>query len=155
MPQIQTDSFGLLDYAEDAVLEFPVGLPAFEDQTRFVLIERPHLAPLVFLQSLRLPDLAFLTLPVQAVDAAYRLQIPVEDRELLGFSADQPAPALGRELLCLVVVTVPPDGPSTVNLMAPVIINLATRHGAQVLQPEAGYSHQHPLFQAAEEQPCS
>lgn len=154
MPHLETTQFGRLDYSEDAVLEFPAGLPAFEDQTRFVLVEQPESAPAVFLQSLRRPELSFLTLPVRAVDPAYALEIPPEERAGLGFPEQGPPPVVGRELLCLVIVAAPAGAAPTANLMAPVVVSLAHRRGAQVLQPPARYSHQHPLLPPAQEPPC-
>jgi flagellar assembly factor FliW len=154
MPQTPTASFGLLEYAEDAVVEFPGGLPAFEDQRRFVLIERPDLAPLVFLQSLDRHDLALPAVPMAMVAPDYPLELSDEDRALLGLAGDAPVEKAG--LLCLAVVTFKRDEPPTVNLMAPVVVNLALRRAVQAIQTAAGYSHAHPLFRPEEEQnPCS
>jgi flagellar assembly factor FliW len=153
MPQIDTAAFGRLDYADDAVLDFPSGLPAFEDQTRFVLIERPDLAPLVFLQSLARPDLAFPALPVAAVAPDYQLEIADEDRTLLGLPGQETAADAG--LLCLAIVTLSGQTPPTVNLMAPVVVNSALRRAVQVVQTTPRYSHQHPLFAREDAPPCS
>jgi flagellar assembly factor FliW len=54
MPSVDTKYFGSLEYREESVYEFPHGLPAFENETMFVLIEQPENRPLVFLQSLRI-----------------------------------------------------------------------------------------------------
>ena len=153
MPWIETASFGRLDYSEDAILEFPAGLPAFEDQTRFVLIERSDLAPLVFLQSLALPDLAFPALPVAIVAPGYEIDIPEEDRALLGLAG--PPDAAGAGLLYLAVVTLSGEAPATVNLMAPVVVNSALRRAVQVIQTALRYSHRHPLFVPQDAPPCS
>ena len=153
MSSIETASFGRLDYSEDAILEFPAGLPAFEDQTRFVLIERSDLAPLVFLQSLTRQDLAFPALPVAAVVPGYDLDIPEEDRALLGLTG--PPDAAAANLLYLAVVTISAEAPATVNLMAPVVVNSALRRAVQVIQTAPRYSHQHPLFVPQESPPCS
>jgi flagellar assembly factor FliW len=153
MPEIDTAAFGRLDYADDAILEFPAGLPAFEDQTRFVLIERPDVAPLVFLQSLARSDLAFPALPVAAVSPDYQLDIPDEDRALLGLpGADGGDP---ENLLCLAIVTLSGQAPPTVNLAAPVVVNLARRRAVQIVQATPRYSHQHPLFAPEDAPSCS
>jgi flagellar assembly factor FliW len=155
MLRIDTAHFGPLDCSEDSVIEFPAGLPAFEDQTRFVLVEQPESAPLVFIQSLARPDLVFPALPVQVISPDYRLEMPAEDRALLGFAEQSPPPLPGRDLLCLAIVTAPAGAPPTANLLAPVVINLTTRRAVQVIQADAAYSHQFPLFQTAEPTPCS
>ena len=52
MPAIQTKYFGNIEYPQDSRLHFASGLPGFEDQRWFVLLERPDMHPLSFLQSL-------------------------------------------------------------------------------------------------------
>ena len=143
MAEILTRQFGPLDYEESAVVEFPSGLPGFESHRRFVLIERPALAPLVFLQSLS-GELCFPSAPVKAIDPNYELAMTPEDAHLLGcqeFSA----------LVCLAIVTAPEDGPLTANLLAPVVIDSRTRRGVQAVRMDSRYSHRH----AVGETPCS
>jgi len=148
--QTPTKYFGTLSYEADAVLEFPDGLPGFEGLRRFVSVEMPEQRPLVFLQSLDDPEVCFLTLPARSVEAGYRLEMSAADRELLGF---QRRPRIGREALCLIIITVDAQKISA-NLLAPLVINLANRRGVQAILAESGYSHQHVL--AEEEAPvCS
>jgi flagellar assembly factor FliW len=59
MPLVQTRRFGPLEYADSSVLSFVSGPPGFVDQTRFTLVERPELAPVVLLQSLDSAELCF------------------------------------------------------------------------------------------------
>jgi flagellar assembly factor FliW len=152
MPTIDTQHFGILEYQPEALIEFAAGLYAFEDQTEFVVVEQPATAPIVFLQSVRAPELSFMTLPVQVIDHGYRVALSEEDVQALGFPAGY-GPELGRDLLCLVLVTAAPGVPATCNLLAPIVINHASRRGLQVIQFDSGYSHQHPI--AALESACS
>ena len=146
MPRLHTTHFGTLDYEESGVLLFEQGLPAFESEREFVVVERPESAPVVFLQSLRNPELVFVTLPVQTVDPGYVPAIAHEDLEALGLDPTR-QPEEGREALLLLIVTIGDGGApeATANLMAPVVINLATRRALQALQPSSGYSARHPL----------
>jgi len=139
-----------LEYGAEAVLSFPAGLYAFEDQKEFLLIEQPDSAPIVFLQSLREPGLSFVMLPVQVVDPAYRLALTEEEVRALGFPEGY-VPQLGRDITCLVLLTVGRD--TTCNLLAPIVINHASRRGVQFIQFDSGYSHQHPLV-AVEAECC-
>lgn len=152
MTSFQTSNFGTVSYESGAVLDFPRGLPAFEGHHRFLALQYPHAHPLVFLQSLEDPALCFITLPVLAVDSAYRLQVSEEDLLLLGLPAgDQPR--IGEEVLCLAIVSIQEGGP-TVNLLAPIVVNLKSLQGLQAIAPESSYSHQRALI--AEESPvCS
>lgn len=144
MAVAETAHFGAIDYAEESVVEFPQGIPAFETERRFLLIQRESSAPVVFLQSLQHPDLLFLTLPVRIVEPAYSGCIASEDLDRLGLSADR-QPEEGREVLTLSLLTIGQDNAVTANLMAPVVINLATRRAIQSVQPDSGYAVAVPL----------
>lgn len=148
--------FGTIEFTPEAVVEFPGGMPAFELQTRYVLIERPDSAPLIFLQSLDDPELCFVTLPVGCIDASYRPKLEPDDFDALGMENHD-----DQEVLCLAILTIPPQGPPTVNMKAPVIIHRRTRRARQVIQFESSYSFRQELPVAGtqpelerESQPC-
>jgi flagellar assembly factor FliW len=153
MPCAQTKYFGTLTYNEESVFEFPLGLPAFEDEKRFVLIESAEHAPLVFLQSLIRPSLCFLAFPVLVVDRDYQLGICREDLEALGLDLDR-QPELGREVLVLALVSVHDGFSATANLMAPIAVNLRTRCGLQAIRQDSLYSHRYPIEPHLVEQSC-
>jgi flagellar assembly factor FliW len=150
MPHALTAQFGTLDFEDDAVLSFPAGLPGFEHCRQFVLLEQPGLAPLVHLQSLEMEELCFLALPVQAIDAAYQPVVLPEDLNALGLSD------IAQPSLLLALLAVAPDGSLTANLMAPVVVNLATRVAVQAVRADTRYSHEHALWdQSGEPGVCS
>jgi flagellar assembly factor FliW len=144
MPTLETRDFGAVDYQADAVIQFPAGLPGFEERRRFVTVQQPHTAPLVFLQSLEEPSLCFPALPARVVDPRYVLRLSEADRELLQLERYGEEPA-GEQVLCLAVLSFRETGP-TANLLAPVVVNLANRLAVQSLQQESSYSHRHSLF---------
>ena len=71
-----------------------------QDEKQFLLLELPSLRPLAFVQSIRTPDLCFITLPAQVVEPGYQLNLQPADIEALGYTQAQP-PRMGQELLCL------------------------------------------------------
>ena len=150
MPSLETRHFGVIAYQAEELIEFPGGLPGFEQQRSFVAIEQPETRPLVFLQSVAEPALCFLALPVLAIDPSYRLSIPSEDLRILGLPGER-QPAIGAEVLCLAIVSVAEGRSPTANLLAPIVVNLESRRAVQAIQTESGYSHQTPLI---EETPC-
>jgi flagellar assembly factor FliW len=147
MPLIETKYFGTMAYEEESVFDFPLGLPAFEEERRFVFIEIAQHAPLVFLQSLSRAPLCFLALPVVAVDRNYRLAVTPEDRAELDLPLDR---ELGAEdgVLALVLVSLHDGFPPTANLMAPIVVNVLTRRALQAIRMDRTYSHQHPVVAA-------
>ena len=147
MPQLDTKFFGHISYEDEAVLEFPLGLPGFEARRRFVVVQMPDAAPLVFLQSLEDASLCFTTMPVQIVDPQFRLAVTAEDLSLIGLSGGR-QPQIGKDVLCLAVLSIQETGP-TANLLAPVVVNLANRRAVQAVAPESDYSCQHALLETA------
>ena len=94
----------------------------------------PANEPLTYLQSLEVPDLCFITMPLLAVDPRYRLNVSKEDLNLLGL---RPAsqPRIGEDTLCLTVLSMREEGP-TANLLAPIVVNLRNRRAVQAISPE-------------------
>lgn len=153
--RFQTRHFGIIEFDDDAVFQFPAGLPGFEDEHEFVALEQPRIRPIVFLQSLKRPDLCFITLPVQTIEPAYRLSLSAEELRLLELPEDR-QPEIGKQVLCLAIVAVAEGQTPTANLLAPLVINLANRRAVQAIMSESGYSHRHPLpVPADEESVCS
>lgn len=146
MPWFDTNHFGRLEYAAAATLHFTEGIPGFESQHRFVVIQQPQHHPLVFLQSLDTPDLCLPALPAQVVEPGYHPCISDIDLELLGFSSQ---PRIGEEAIVLALIAIHEENP-TANLLAPIIINLSTRAAAQCIDAELRYSHRHHLVDALE-----
>lgn len=120
-------------------LKFPHGLPAFETQKRFRLVESREREPLLFLESETNPGLSFLLLPIEMIDPEYRLELSAEDRETLGTCSES-------GLRCLAVITAAEDLPPTANLLAPVVVNPDSGRAVQAVRSDKVYSHKHPLL---------
>lgn len=148
MAQCLSKRLGRIDYSEESIVEFPAGLPAFEQERRFVMVERAETAPVIFLQSLETDSLCFLTLPAQVLRADYRVHIGVDERQLLGETVDQ-------DLLVLALITLPDSGVPSANLMAPLIIHRRTRRACQTIQAGSGYSFEERVTIDGEETACS
>ena len=144
MPLAHTRRFGPLQYDRLSVLTFPAGLPGFDGQPLFTLVEKPELAPIVFLQSLNTPDLCFLSAPVSAIDPDYSLSLTSEDLERLALDPAR-QPVLNVEVLSLALLCAPENGPLTANLLAPIVINLHTRVAVQAVRADSRYSHTYPI----------
>ena len=154
MPKCLTKYHGEVDYDEQATVHFPRGLFGFESETGFLSIEKPALRPLVFLQSLSTPDLCFISLPVFVVDREYSLALRPEDLAAVGLPPGQ-QPAIGRDVLCLAIVCIQPGGPTTANLLAPVVVNRQNSKAIQAVSLNQKYTHQVPLPEPSEELVCS
>ena len=157
MPEFHSAYFNRIEYRDEDVFDFPAGLPGFDEERVFLPVEIPSARPLILFQSLRNPNLCFMTLPVLAVEPAYELSVGEEDLGVIGWPPDR-QPRIGPDVLCVAIVTVSENGPATVNLLAPLVVSLATRRGVQAIQADSGYSHRHELPAAegeAEAPACS
>jgi flagellar assembly factor FliW len=144
MPETETTNFGTISFARESVFEFPRGLPGFEDRQKFLPVQNPLTAPILFLQSMEDPALCFTTLPIWVIDPHYRLHVTEQDLEILGVPVDR-QPRIGEEVMYLAVLSVRKTG-TTANLLAPIVIDLKSYKAVQAVSPESGYSHRHPLF---------
>jgi flagellar assembly factor FliW len=135
---IQTTRFGEIEVAPENIVEFPEGLLGLHRFQRYVMIQRNN-SPLSWMQSMDLPELAFLVADPQVFLSDYSAQVGAAELATLG----NPDPA---KLVVKVICTVPEDPKdATVNLRAPLIIDPETRKGKQVvLTEDSPYSIHHP-----------
>ena len=158
MIEIETKHFGKLPVDAGQAIEFPAGLPAFEQERLFIPISHPRTEPLILLQSVSTPGLCFLALPVATVDPEYRLQLSGDDLRALDLA--EPPGAEGSDLAVLALVAVGTQGQVSANLMSPVVVNRANRRAVQAVRWDGEYQYNHPVAQLAgaargSERPCS
>jgi flagellar assembly factor FliW len=154
MPRLISKYFGELDYGAEAVFEFPWGIPGFEERKAYICVDQPQNHPLIFMQSLDDPKLCFITVPVFVADPEYRLRLTPEDLTAIDLPHDRP-PRIGEEVLCLSLLAVSDGADPTVNLAAPIVLNLQTRQGIQAIQTDSDYSYRHPLLPRGDLLQCS
>jgi flagellar assembly factor FliW len=154
MPKLSTVYFQELEYTNDSVFDFPVGIPGFEDQVAFLFVEQPATRPLIFMQSLLNSRLCFLAVPALTVDREYRLNLSADDLATLGLKPEDPL-RIGTDIGCFVLLTVSEDAAPTVNMMSPIVVNLRSRRGVQAIPTTSEYSLRQPLVMEKETAPCS
>jgi flagellar assembly factor FliW len=141
--EVRTTRLGPLEtltVPDTALLEFPRGLPGFEQYTRFALIEDPYYAPFGWLQALDDPYVKFLVVPPAAIVPDYQPRL--HDQDLSALELADPALA---DLLCILVV--PGDVRAmTANLRAPIVLNRRRQRAQQVILTDDRYPLRHPVF---------
>jgi flagellar assembly factor FliW len=144
MPFLQTRDFGKLPYDPSAELAFPCGIPGFDDQRRFVIIANEAIAPVLLLQSIDTASLCFLAIAVSVLESEYQSGIGPEDLRVLGLDENrQPKP--GEEALYFAILSPSGNGSFSANLLAPVVVNVATRAAVQAVRHDQLYSHRHQV----------
>ncbi len=125
MNQIETTRFGKISIDNDHVLEFKDGMIGFHTLKKYVLVESPAMPLVMWLQSVNEPDVAFPLIEPWFFKKDFKNQLTDADKHSLNFKQ-------GHALKVLVVMTIPEDFEKmTVNLKAPVVINLSNGLAAQ------------------------
>src|SRR5262245_59532991 len=122
---IETSHFGPLEIDVEDILLFPHGVIAFEDCRHWVLIADAQNAALAWLQSVSQPELALPVVSPRRFAPQYRIHVAKGQLVPLEFSQFDQAYVLS--------VVSHSDGDLTLNLKAPLIINLDRRLGRQVI----------------------
>ncbi len=117
----------IAEITEIPVIEMVEPLPGFPDRSRFALVRLDDSGVLSSLRSLDDPSLRFLVAPPQVFFPDYAPEIDDATVTALGIER-------AEDVLLLVVVN-PGDaaGAATANLLAPVLVNVATLKGGQVV----------------------
>lgn len=122
------------------IFHFPEGLPAFEHVKEFIFLLQPDTKPFVFMHALKPNDLAFACIDPFIVYPEYRPQISEADRIFLHL--DKPDDAL-----ILSIVTVRADATrTTTNLQGPIVINIQTSVGKQIICDNQNYPVRHKIW---------
>jgi flagellar assembly factor FliW len=121
------------------IIRLPFGLLGFEHVKQYILLTNPAEAPFMWFQMLDDAKRAFLVVPPDRLGLDY--QPDINDDEVDFLQLTDPSDAF-----LLNIVTLRRNGPATVNLKGPVVINRRTLIGKQViLNNAAQYSLHHPL----------
>jgi flagellar assembly factor FliW len=135
--QVAGTKFGQIELDESKAIVFRNGLIGFPDAKRFVLLEPRGVGPVAWLQSLDVPALAFPVIDASALDGPY----PEPGAANLAHEA-----GLGDSELSVLVVVAATKGEGLVaNLLAPLVIDLESRTGAQVMLDPRRYAAAEPV----------
>ncbi len=138
---LKTRNFGSIEVRSDQIIYLEPGLLGFSQFHRYVLIEHQRETPFLWLQCLDKADLAFVVIDPRNLLSDYHpasLAQAMRDLEVKN----------PEDLKILAILTIPPGKPQemTANLMGPVVINLKTRQGRQLIVEETNYSHKHRVL---------
>lgn len=138
MITVESTRFGSIEVPADTVIDFPGGLIGFPSAKSFIMIE--HKPPFSWIQSVDDPSLAFVVVDGFEFGKQLDLKPPLGDAQCDFRSED--------EFAILLVVTVRPDPKqTTINLKAPLFVNIRNRKGVQVIYDDPRYSLRYPLWQ--------
>lgn len=135
---LHSKRFGELDVPPDSIFQFPEGLVGFPGAHRFVLLDHRPGSTFKWMLSVDDPELAFAV--ADPADLVVGYVPPFE-------AAARAVAAEPSDLVLFALVTIPSNPTEmTVNLMAPVAVNLRSRVARQLVLEEAGLSPAHRVL---------
>ena len=142
---IKTKNFGNIDINEENIYTFDCGIPAFEDLKKFTIIQQEDnsgIKPLFcWLQSIEDPETSFVIMDVYDIIPDYNPLVYDSDLESIGEVKED-------NLLIYNIVVIPQTvSKMSVNLKAPVVINLTTKKGKQMVVKNEDYSFKYYFYE--------
>lgn len=140
---VNTAYFGELEYEQENVIKFKEGILGFENKSEYVLILNtdPEL-PFHYLQSVEDSELMFIATSPHYFVSDYDFEIPDSVVEFLGIENPE-------DVMIYTLTVIPEETEKTsINLKAPLVINLKNKHAKQVVLDEK-YRLKHYIFDKA------
>lgn len=139
--KFNTTRFGELEVPTTAVITVLNGVIGFPQSERFTLLE--YNPPFSWLQSVENEELAFVVVSGAEFGDGYRFPVPYGDRDMDLQDED--------EIAIVNLVSVRPDPTqTTVNLKAPLIVNLRNMKAKQIVLDDPKFPIRMPLWSAEE-----
>lgn len=125
---IYRTKLGEFDLKDNEIITFPQGVPGFENLRKFAVVSLEESAPLCWLVSLEDDAVSLPLIDPWIILEDYEVELSENELKLL--KVEDPG-----DLVVWTVVTIPVGKPneSTVNLKAPIVINLRSGIGAQII----------------------
>lgn len=139
--KIKTANFGEINIAEEKIIHFQEGIPAFEDEKEFVIIlNEDKENPFHWLQSVKNSELSFVILNPFEIFSDYDILLPETAINKLNIEKEE-------DVIIYSMVVVPEDMiKMTTNLLGPIVINTKEMLGKQVILDDERYSTKHFIF---------
>lgn len=130
--KVVTSRFGEVEVTQESMVTFPSGLVGLPNHSRYVVFDVEQGSGYQWLQSLDDTTLAVVLMPADVLEPDFAEQITEESVVDLDLKDDD-------HVSILVIVTIPPGKPdqATANFRAPIVVNLRTRIGKQIILHES------------------
>lgn len=127
------------DLDGDQIIPFPWGIPGLEDHREFILNALEEDSPFYYLRSSSRPEIGLLLVNPFLVFSDYEFELDDEAVNQLGIT--------GQNQLAVLCTVNTSRGitSATVNLLAPVVINIERKQAKQVVLNDRRYSYRTPL----------
>ncbi|SFS85300.1 flagellar assembly protein FliW [Paenibacillus sp. 453mf] len=133
---IETSSWGILEIQEDQIYVFNKGIPGFEDEKEFAIIPYEN-SPFGIMQSMSEPGLSFLLADPFLFEPEYEFELPDHETTELDIESSV-------WVRCIVTLQSSIEE-SSLNLLAPIVINPDNNNCKQIVLHQSGYQTKHKM----------
>ncbi|MSS43319.1 flagellar assembly protein FliW [Anaerosalibacter bizertensis] len=139
--KLNTRNFGEIEIDESSIINFPNGIPGFEKEKRYIIINNPDKEnPFQWLQSVDNQDLAFVVINPFFVKVDYDIVLPESAIETLKIKDEE-------DVALYTIVVIPENiEEMTTNLSGPIVVNVKEKLGKQIVLDDSRYSTKHYIF---------
>lgn len=142
--KIPTAHFGEVEIDDNKVLYFEKGLPGLEDDKRYALLSNEDSRPVSWLQSLDHREISLPVMDPFLVCPDYSFDISPNDVDAI--AADDI-----KDVYVLNILVIPKNvNAMTINLSAPIIINVRNSKGCQIILDDRKYRVRVPVTELLE-----
>jgi flagellar assembly factor FliW len=141
MRRLEGTRFGTIEFTESDIINVQDGMIGFEAYHSYVVVPAKPNSAFSWMQSTEVPALAFLVTDPNQFIADYTPEIADSDAQALELKE-------GTDHMVLVTTKIPPGQPNqaTVNLAAPIVINVETRQARQIVLESPNFHMRQPIF---------
>lgn len=142
--KIQTKYHGEITIEDSQIVHFENGLPGFLEEKKFVILPLTEDQVYLILQSVQTPAIAFVITNPFLFFKDYEFKLDDGIVEKLGIKDV-------NDVQVFNILTVQdPFEKTTINLQAPIVINVKNKHAKQVILNHENYTTREPLFQTSQ-----
>lgn len=138
--RLNTKYHGIREYREEDIITFKKGLPGFEDLKKYILFSVEENELFSILQSLEDETIGLVVVSPFNVIKEYELALGEELLKTLKIESESDVLVINTVTLNSKIENI------TVNLKAPIIINIKTGLGEQIILDRDEYGIKHPLI---------
>jgi flagellar assembly factor FliW len=138
--KMTTMRFGEIEIDEEKIIDFRQGIPGFEQFHQYIIIQPDAESPFSFMQSLEDSNLSLIvTNPF--------IFYPAYDFELSDAILDELKIEEREDVMTFSIISITSHlSNATINLLAPVIINIKKKLGKQIILHQSEYKTKHLLI---------
>jgi len=131
---------GEMDLSEKEIITFEEGIPGFDHLRKFAIVSVARTEPIKWLVSLEDRDVALPIIDPWIVRLDYHVDISEKDVQDLDIEKDEDV-----SVWCVVVI--PKDKPddATINLLAPIVVNMKNGKAKQIIMETDEYTIKHRI----------